>query len=155
MGKLVACPSCSTYVRADESACPHCESRVRNELGTVVRTAGAMLMGLSLTACPADDDSDDTGASSATMTAGSSGTTDPTDSTDPTMSSTGSDMSGTVSSGPGPEPAYGVGTTDFPSTSSSGGSSSSGGGTDGTSTGEGSSTSIGGPEYGVPETTGR
>lgn len=110
-----------------------------------------MLMGLSLTACPADDDSDDTGASSATMTQGSSG------STDPTMSSTGSDMSGTVSSGPGPEPAYGVGTTDFPDTSSTGGSSSStGGDTDGTSTGGGSSsTSIGGPEYGVPETTGR
>lgn len=109
-----------------------------------------MLMGLSLTACPAGDDTDDTGASSATMTAGSSS------STDPTMSSTGSDMSGTVSTGPGPEPAYGVGTTDTPGTSSSGGSSSSGGDTDATSTGDASSsTSIGGPEYGVPETTGR
>ena len=150
MGKLVACPSCSTYIRADEPACPQCGSRVRNELGTVVRTAGAMLMGLSLTACPADDDTDDTGASSATMTTGSSG------STDPTVTSTGSDMSGTTldpSTGPGAEPAYGVGTTDFPGTSSGG--SSTGGDTDGTSTGEGSSTSIGGPEYGVPETTGR
>lgn len=112
-------------------------------------------MGLSLTACPAEDDTDDTGASSATMTAGSS---DSSGSTDPTMSSTSSDMSGTsldTSSGPGPEPAYGVGTTDFPDTSSGGSSSSTGGDTDGTSTGESSSTSIGGPEYGVPETTGR
>lgn len=112
-----------------------------------------MLMGLSLTACPADDEGDDTGASSATMTAGSSGSSG---STDPTMSSTGSDMTATtdeVSTGPGPEPAYGVGTTDFPGTSSGGSSTGTGGDTDGTSTGEGSSTSIGGPEYGVPETT--
>ena len=119
-----------------------------------VRTAGAVLMGLSLAGCPADDDSDDTGASSATMTAGSS-------STDPTTMGNTSDPSGTTmdidpTTGPGPEPAYGVGaTTGFTGTSTGG--SSSGGGTESggsSSTGDIGSTSIGGPEYGVPETSG-
>jgi hypothetical protein len=138
-------------VRASESTCPQCGGVLRNERGAVVRTAGAVLMGLSLTACPADDDNDDTGAGTTSMTSGSTAM--------PTSGSTAMPTSGSTTdidptTGPGPEPAYGVGaTTDIPTT---GGSSSSGTDTDTDTEGSSSSSSGGGgePDYGVPETSG-
>ena len=138
MGPLIACPACSNHVLAREVACPHCGATMRSA-GMVGRTASAVLMGLALAGCPADDDDNDTMAST-----GSSGspTTDPSESTssegsstDPTAMTTG--------------PLYG-GPATGELTSSTSDSSSTGGETEGTSSG---STSLS-PDYGVPTTSG-
>lgn len=143
MGKLVACPSCSAYVRANESTCPLCDARLRNERGVVIRTAGAVLMGLSLTACPADDDTNDTEVGSSATASGSTsdaGTTSSTGDPDPSSSSFG-----------GAE--YGVAETGDFTTSTGGVGTSTGGSSSGSDTDTGS-TSLGDPDYGVPETSG-
>jgi hypothetical protein len=54
-------------VRADERECPHCGVAVRDVGGRIGRTASAMLMGLTLSACAdKDDNNDETSASSVT-----------------------------------------------------------------------------------------
>ncbi len=139
-GPLIVCPSCSLHVRAPESACPHCGSKIYSGGKVLGRTAGAVLMGLALAGCPADDEPDDDMASSGTpTTAGSStsegSTSDPTDVTTSAL--------------------YGGPATGEITTSSSDGSSSSGGDTDGSSSGtagDTGSTSLS-PDYGVPTTT--
>ena len=46
---------------SSDSHCPQCGSEVRDVRGLALgRTAGAVLMGLALAGCPADDDSADT-----------------------------------------------------------------------------------------------
>lgn len=93
---LVACPSCSQHVKLYETHCLHCGARLRSDGGGIRRTAGAMLMGLSLAGCPSDD-------SAETMGSGGSSTGDPnTTTTGDTSSSTSSDV---TSSG---EAEYGV-----------------------------------------------
>src|SRR5687768_4068458 len=67
MPRLVACSSCNSHVRADERECPHCGVAVRDVGGRIGRTASAMLMGLTLSACAdKDDGNDETSASSVT-----------------------------------------------------------------------------------------
>ncbi|MGH1343940.1 MAG: hypothetical protein ACRBN8_20445 [Nannocystales bacterium] len=109
----------------------------------MARTAAAVLMGLALAGCPANEDDEDTGDSIATSalyggpttdtaTEGGSGTTSGTDSA--TSSSGSSGSSSTTAA------------------DTSGTSSSTGGETDTDgSTGSGSSTGIS-PDYGVPTT---
>jgi len=141
MPKLIACPSCHSHVRADEGACPHCGGHVRNDAGVVARTTTAVLMGLALAGCPADDD--DTSDTASTIgdedteygVPATEGTTD---------ASSTSDTGDMTSTGIG-EPEYGV--ADTGGFETTGGSSSSG--TDGSSSSGG-----GEPDYGVPETTG-
>lgn len=150
---LIACSSCSAYIRRGESTCPHCGAEHRTEGGALARTAGAVLMGLALAGCPAEDD--DVNDSAGSATSDGSATTDSdtndgsTTAVDPTAVSSGSaygvpttesDSDSTSDSGP-------VETTDDASSSgSTGGSSGSGSGTDGdtdtdgTSTGGGSTT---------------
>lgn len=147
-GPLIVCPSCSTHVLVRDASCPHCGAKVRNG-GTVLgRTAGAVLMGLSLAGCPAGDDTTETmggdGSSGSTSMPGTSTSDDGTTSFD-------------VSSGPVGE-AYGAPDTetfgtDPTDTTSTGGDTDTDTDTDGTSSGGGSSTSLG-PDYGVPTTTG-
>lgn len=135
-------------MRPQEPNCPHCGVRIRNEGGVVLRTAGAVLMGLSLTACPAEDDGDDTGASTAPGSTSAAGSTSADDTTgEPGTTAFASDYGG---------PATGDFTTGPDTTSTGGtGTGTTGTGADTeTDTDAGSSTSLGGPEYGVPETTG-
>jgi hypothetical protein len=67
MPRLLACPSCNSHVRADERECPHCGVAIRDVGGRIGRTASAVLMGLSLSACAdKDDGNDETTASTVT-----------------------------------------------------------------------------------------
>ncbi len=156
---LLACPSCSVHVRGTERTCPQCNSRLRNDRGAVVRTTGAVLMGLALTACPAEDDGDDSiGSASAAMdgTSGGEASLSTTNEPDPSTNGGGEPDYG------GPATAGWGSTTDDPGSESStgdAGSSTGNGSTGGSSTGDatsgssgGSSTGIGEPEYGVPTT---
>ena len=163
--RLVACPSCSQHIKLDETKCLHCGARLRSDTGMIGRTAGAMLLGLSMTACPGDDSTADTGASnSESNTMGMTGD----DSTGGSMSGSAS-MSGSDATTISPEPEYGVGDTTFGETTETPGSDSTSNGTDDTTSSTGSGTSgdsttgdsssssgfnTGEPEYGVPATDG-
>jgi hypothetical protein len=50
---LLACPSCSRHAFARETRCPSCGTALRGTDGSVQRTAGAVLLGLSITAVAA------------------------------------------------------------------------------------------------------
>lgn len=114
----------------------------------VARTAGALLMGLALTACPAADDGDDTAGTGNSST--SSYEPDPA-----TNGGGASDYGGPVTEGWGSSSGA-VDETSSSGDGSSGDSSSGGDSTGDASTGDastgGSSTGIGEPDYGVPTT---
>jgi hypothetical protein len=133
MPRLIPCPSCSSHVLPDERECPHC--------GVSLRTIGAprvaaVVVGLALGGCiipqPAYGIPDPSGTEGTEGTAGT-GTGSDTDSAG-TMSGGMTDgMTGTVGS---------EGTSTGMADSTTGDTEAS---TDTTSVGE--------PEYGVPETT--
>ena len=127
MPVLVACPSCSVHVRADEPRCPSCHRPLRDSGGRIGRTAGALLMGLSLGACGDNKDDGDSSASSITAQP---------------------DYGVPATEG---EPEYGVVST---GESTTGGESSSGDESSSSSGDTGGTTSVGEPDYGVPGTTG-
>ncbi len=152
-GPLVVCPACSTHVLVRDSECPHCGTSLRSEKGTVfARTATAMLMGLALAGCPADDDdTQDTmggsGSSSSTTdpSAGSVGSmsssgTSATDPTDPSATTIDDDSTsstfGEVQSAYGSPDTETFGSTDITDSDST----SSGGDTDTDTEGSGSTT---------------
>lgn len=159
-GPLIVCPSCSTHVLVRDAGCPHCGATVRSGGQVLGRTAGAMLMGLTLAACPASDDTSETMGNGETSAGSGSGSTTTT-TAQPTSSTTDDSDSTTtfdVSTGPVGE-AYGSPeTTDTLGTSSGGDTEGTTAGdtdTDGSSSGSGSdsgsSTGIS-PDYGVPTT---
>ncbi len=130
-GPLLVCPACSTHVLVRDSSCPHCGATVRNGAKVLGRTAGAVLMGLSLAACPAGDDTSESmgnGGSTSTSTSGTPGSTTDDEST----------TTFDVTSGPVGE-AYGAPDTETFGTDPTDSSTSSGDDTDGTS-GSGSDT---------------
>jgi hypothetical protein len=45
---LIACPSCSCHAFARETHCPSCGAQLRDSDGSLQRTAGAALLGLTL-----------------------------------------------------------------------------------------------------------
>ena len=55
---LIACPACSCHAFARETRCPSCGALLRASDGSIQRTAGAVLLGLSLSvttpACGSD-----------------------------------------------------------------------------------------------------
>lgn len=58
MPRLVECPSCREHVKRSERICPHCDVVLVDERSVVTHMAGAVLVGLGLAGCPADDDDD-------------------------------------------------------------------------------------------------
>ena len=65
-----SCPHCANLIRTGSAECPHCSTPLLGR--PLARTAAAVLMGLSLTACPGGGvakygapPSDDTSADSA------------------------------------------------------------------------------------------
>jgi hypothetical protein len=62
---LIACPSCSCHAFARESRCPSCGAPLRTLDGSIQRTAGAILLGLTVVAATS------TGACGATVKSGS------------------------------------------------------------------------------------
>ncbi len=160
--RLVACPSCSNYVKASEPHCIVCGKKLRSDAGVVGRTAGAVLMGLSLSACPADDTSSETmagtesvgstGTGSASMSASASASATSTDPSTGTTEAT--DPSGSDSTTFAGESAYGVpgtGTTIETETSADTDTDTDTE-TSGTTAAETGSTSVS-PDYGVPDTS--
>lgn len=160
VGKLVACPSCSTHVLSGETHCPQCGAEVRDVRGLALgRTAGAVLMGLALAGCPSDDDSADTmgGTSNASSGStsnggGSSGVSGSSGSDSQTSDPSTSDVTGGTSMDESGDAttfassaAYGVPTTGFDTSSTGGETGDTDTDTDGTSTGFS-------PDYGVPTT---
>jgi hypothetical protein len=161
--RLIACPSCSNYVKSSEALCIVCGAALRGEAGVVGRTAGAVLMGFSLTACPADDTTGDSMATQGTMsptaTDGSSTVAESmsatsvgdTESTSTTETATDPGSDSTTFAG---ESAYGV-----PGTGSTAAETETETDTDtdgetntGTTAAETGSTSVS-PDYGVPDTS--
>ena len=141
---LVVCGACSAHVKVVDSRCPHCGASMRG--GVVGRTAGAVLMGLTLAGCPAGDDTSetlgngDTGSSSTNPGTSAMGT-----STSGVDVSTG-DVGPGPTSGPGPgsDPAYGNPATDtFGTTDMTASDTGTGTGT-GTDSGTGTGTGTGG-----------
>lgn len=165
-GLLVVCVACSSHVLTTDAACPHCGAPVRDGKGQVLgRTAAAVLMGLALSGCPADDDSSDSmggggsSSSSATTDAASSGpgatsVGSSSSATSTTTNATGStavtfDESGAQSAYGSPDTET-FGTTDMTESDTT----SSGGDTDtdtDTETGDTSSTGGAQPLYGAAE----
>jgi len=153
MARLVLCPSCAEFVARTERICPQCNVVLSTDRSTVANAAGAVLLGLSLGGCPADDDDDMTNtsvepeygvpATESDTVSTTNGMTMTSTSATGTMSTTASETS-TVG-----EPEYGVPETE----SFTGGDTEvSTGETTGTSTGD-EQTSIE-PDYGVPESSG-
>lgn len=71
--KVIACSACGVLVRTDDGACPNCGVTRRS-----VFAPGAILLGLALTGCPADDGTETmggTGSASATNASSNSNTT--------------------------------------------------------------------------------
>jgi len=121
---------------------------VTNDSGVVLRTAGAVLMGLSLTACPAEDDGDDSGATTASGSTTAAGSTSSSGAAESSSSEPGSTSFGSD-----------YGTAETANVTSGGDTSSTGTTGTGTDTDtdtdtDTGSTSLGGADYGVPETTG-
>jgi hypothetical protein len=48
--RLIACPSCSCHAFARETHCPSCGAALRASDGSIQRTAGAVMLGLTLAA---------------------------------------------------------------------------------------------------------
>ena len=48
MGRLVACPGCSTHVGAGERTCPFCGQALRAADGSIAQTTAAVMLGLSV-----------------------------------------------------------------------------------------------------------
>lgn len=147
MPRLVACPSCRVHVLARATECPHCGSSVRT-CRAVPWCAGAVLIGLTLSGCPAEDDGEsETMASSPGTTADTTGMPSDTTSGSTEDLDTGFFESaaayGTPDTGVDTLPPDDTGTT---------GSDSGTEGTDTDATDTGS-TSLE-PAYGVPPTTG-
>ncbi|MGH1345360.1 MAG: hypothetical protein ACRBN8_27605 [Nannocystales bacterium] len=139
--RLVVCHSCSQHVAVTEPNCVHCGTELVIADGHFVgRTAVAVLMGLSLAGCPADDESEsgattDAVGESAAAYGNPESESDSLDDTATVTPTTATSSSGTGggSTGDGSE---GSGTStggDSDTDSSSGGSSSGSGSTGGTS----------------------
>lgn len=64
---LIACPSCSCHAFARETHCPSCGGLLRASDGSIQRTAGAMLLGLTLTVGVAACDPGSTGGGGGNM----------------------------------------------------------------------------------------
>jgi hypothetical protein len=145
------------HFKIDEAACPHCGAP-RRDGSAGARTAGAVLMGLAIAACPGDDgasssssitaepdygvpatDSAETGGGDASATGGQSSTSAGTTAS----TSAGTTMQQTTDAG---EAEYGVPDTGW-GDSTTGESGSETGGT--TAATEGTTTIE--PDYGVPE----
>ena len=127
MAHLVSCPSCSTHILADETACPFCEARQPQ----LTKAVGVVAMGLFLAGCP--ESSPDYGVAE----------TEGFPTTSTTMATDAEDTGESSSSGEATGSDTGSSGEDTDSGTSSG--TSSGGATD-TDPG---STSIS-PDYGVP-----
>ncbi len=54
MPRLIVCPACSVHVKHDEPICPHCGHTIDPD-ADFGRAAGAVLLGLTLVGCPAED----------------------------------------------------------------------------------------------------
>jgi hypothetical protein len=116
MPRLISCTSCQSHVRSNEGTCPHCGAALPSD-ARFGRTAGAVLMGLTIAGCgpePGDDNtSEGMSASEGTASEGSA-TGAPSSSTGTAESGEGSqgggstDTSSSVSEGTWGEPDYGV-----------------------------------------------
>jgi hypothetical protein len=148
MPRLLACPSCSAHVKVDATECPHCGGSVRT-CRALPLGAGVVLMGLTLSGCPADD-----GAESETMASTPATTADTTGmQAETTSSGSTQDVDGSTFESAA---AYGTpdtGVDSLPDDTGTTGSTGSTGdaGTD-TDTDTGGTTLE--PEYGVPTTSG-
>lgn len=71
--RLIACPSCSCHAFARETVCPNCGASLRAPDGAVPRTAGAVMLGLSLVTATISACSDDTKTSGSSNSGGMGG----------------------------------------------------------------------------------
>lgn len=149
MARLVPCPSCGSLARHGDTKCPSCDAPIGDRT-VVVRAAGAMLvLGLTLTGCPASDDSETMGDESSetvptvSTTNGDTGSSSATEGDEVTSAATTGPLYGTFATGT--EDGSTAGTTDESGSSSD---SSSGDATDTDTDG----TTGPSPLYGVAET---
>lgn len=153
-GKLVVCSSCAVHVNSSEEQCPHCGEEVYSGGGGVLgRTAGAVLMGLTLAGCPAGDETGDSMPNTAAYGV-------PTTDSWTASGSTTDDGSSSTTTGEGDSTgsSTSTGASDSTGASSSTGAGTSSGTGSGTDTGSGGGTTTGtgstgiSPDYGSPAT---
>jgi hypothetical protein len=106
MPRLIACTSCQAHVRSNEGTCPHCGAAIASD-GRLGRTAGAVLMGLTIAGC-GPDAGEDTASAGMTASEGSATETPGTSSSGSAEGSHTGDTSSSVSEGTWGEPDYGV-----------------------------------------------
>lgn len=157
MGKLSICLACNSHVKSNETTCPHCGAGLQQGHAFAPRSS-AILLGLALTGCPAGDD----GETSSTVA--DTGSTSNVTTISTTIADTGSSSITVTTDQSDLDSAYGTPETGESFTTSPDSTSTGGTGTDttGDSTGSstsgdtgsstGDATSVGEPEYGVPET---
>ncbi len=51
MSALITCPHCRLVCKAVELDCAHCGARLRTSDGSIPKTAAAVILGLTMTAC--------------------------------------------------------------------------------------------------------
>ena len=147
MARLVLCPSCSQFVARTERICPQCDAVLVADRNTVMNIAGAVMLGMTLAGCPADD-YDETTNTSVEPDYGVPATESDTVSTTNGMTSTSASgtnaMTASETSTVG-EPEYGVPESE----SFTSGDTDVSTGETGSSTSGDEATSIE-PDYGVP-----
>jgi hypothetical protein len=151
--RLIVCTSCSAHVKTVDAACPHCGAAIRDASGRVGATACALLLGLSVAGCADDGPMNETAAMSASEGTGS-GSTSGTVSGSASGSQSSSQSEGSSEGSETIDPtffttgqAYGVPTSGWTDTGTSGGETETDTDTDtdtgtesGTGTGTGTAT---------------
>lgn len=155
--RLVICSACAEHVKSSEDVCPHCGVVLGTRHGLLARAAGVALAGVMITSCNGGKDTTTSATEGASSSGGSGSGSGSTTGSTSSGTTTGVSDSFVTEQG---EAAYGVPTTDFttlppdtdgPSTDTTADTS----GTDSSGdTDTGTSTMTGGPEYGVPDTSG-
>jgi hypothetical protein len=140
MPRLIACTGCQTHVRSNEAVCPHCGTALPSD-GRFGRTAGAVLMGLTIAGCGPKGSTDDTSegmSASEGVSTSVGGTTDASSTSAGSGSHGGGSTTGWADDTWGePQPEYGVPDTGWYEETDTTGESTGGSGDDSTgSTGE-------------------
>ena len=73
MTPFIACPSCSCHVAPHELACPHCGAATKDKAGSPVKTAAAVLLGLTTAIVACGEPTDAYGAPGGYSEGGSGG----------------------------------------------------------------------------------
>jgi hypothetical protein len=152
--RLVLCSACSEHVKSSDDACPHCGAVFGTRHGLLARAAGVALAGVMLTSCGGEKGGTDSATETETGTGTGTGTESGTETAGTGTTASGTTTADSDSLSDTAQPAYGVPTSDFTTGDTDTTNTTVDTSATDTGTGTGTTSMTGGPEYGVPETTG-